>query len=538
MPFVSDGIRQAIPLICALWLVGVMLFSVRLILGQSYLFEIRRSLIWDVPEWLTTKMEDLQNELGIEKSIRIAISEQIISPLMMGFVKPIVIFPLSAINNLRPEEVELILKHEIGHILGNDYLYNIILRVIETIMFYHPCVWWTSHIIQKERENRCDDFALIGSRNQMVYAKTLVKIKELEAHQEFGLALGFSSNNKSLLNRIKRILNQKQKMSIMKGNLIVAIVLISSLFCISAGTYYFKSNKTTLPEKIESKKIMSFDLAKTIIPARIISKIDTLKKELSESKREELKEKEEKLRDKGRELRESMRELKQELREIHKGKTGHTFIIDSDEEWEEEFSEHMEEFGRHMEELGEHISEKFEDRDFDVHIADISDWGSDLGISIATSIQDALGEDFHKDMAILKTHLHELKGHDFDFDDLGEDIGEVVEDIVEGVFKGIEGLNHSFIYINPDKSPFVNTLLEELKDDGFYKNKKVNMNLEKNSLKINGRSQSQKMINKYKNIVSDYQDIDFESGHKFLFKQSDKKGKKKNSISIEKVIEN
>jgi len=172
------------------------------------------------------------------------------------------------------------LRHELAHIMRNDFIHNIIIRLAEIIMFYHPGVRWIIRLIETERENHCDDLAITGQKERITYAKTLVKVKELEVFQNQQLALAFSNNKKSLLNRITRILNHNNKMSIMKSNLIVLAVLISSVICVSARSYYV--NKIT-PEatKVETKSIQELDSAERPGLLRPISALqDTSKEEL------------------------------------------------------------------------------------------------------------------------------------------------------------------------------------------------------------------------------------------------------------------
>ena len=71
--------------------------------------------------------------------------------------------PVSALAGLTPRQVEAILAHELAHIRRHDYVVNLLQTVVETLLFYHPAVWWLSHRIRVERENCCDDLAVSHS---------------------------------------------------------------------------------------------------------------------------------------------------------------------------------------------------------------------------------------------------------------------------------------------------------------------------------------------------------------------------------------
>ena len=608
-------IKTAIPLISGLWIVGVVFFTTRLLLGYVHIIEIKRSLKLNVPIWLTDKLESLKQEYGISQNISVAISHRIISPLMMGVIRPTIVFPVAAINQLSPEEIELILRHEIGHIIRRDYVQNFVVRTMQIIMFYHPCVWWTTRIIEKERENHCDDYAISGLEDKIFYAKTLVKIREMRASQDYQLALGFSKNNQSLLNRIKRILNHNQKMSIMKGNLLVGIVLLSSLICLSAGTFYFKNIKADFPEKIETKRIESLDINIPKFPLKLRSEAqDTSKEELRKmirEREEKIREKSREMREKSRELRESTRELRNELRELRRqnGDRSYRFNYSGDwdekdweefsekmEKWGEEFSERfeseefkekmkdfekrmeewgkdfeakfeseefkekmkkfekrMEEWGKEfeakfdseefkekmkkfeksMEEWGEDFGNRFEDEEFQLHIEELAEASSELGLGVASSVMAAIGDGFEFDFDA----EHFNNDFEYSFGEMGEEIGEMVSHIVEEVTESVEGLDEfdgDFIYVNADRSELSNLLLSELKSDGFYKKNEVSLTLDSNGVKINGKKPSSSISDKYLDLIQEYHDIELGSGHKLTFKYSDKKGNKKNSLSIEK----
>ena len=81
-------------------------------------------------------------------------------PTVIGWLKPVVLLPASALAGLAPQQLEAILAHELAHIRRHDYLVNLLQTLVETLLFYHPAVWWLSRRIRIERENCCDDLAV------------------------------------------------------------------------------------------------------------------------------------------------------------------------------------------------------------------------------------------------------------------------------------------------------------------------------------------------------------------------------------------
>jgi hypothetical protein len=107
------------------------------------------------------------------------------------------------LSGLTPRQVEAILAHELAHIRRHDYLVNLLQTVVETLLFYHPAVWWLSHRIRVERENCCDDLAVSLCGDPVAYAAALA---ELEGLRSSNRTLALAATGGSLLHRVKRLL--------------------------------------------------------------------------------------------------------------------------------------------------------------------------------------------------------------------------------------------------------------------------------------------------------------------------------------------
>jgi hypothetical protein len=114
------------------------------------------------------------------------------------------VLPIAALANLTASQVEAILAHELIHIRRHDYLVNVAQTVAETLLFFHPGVWWVSGQIRLEREHCCDDIAVQVSGDPVDYAAALA---ELEAWRSRGTTLALAATSGSLTGRIRRVLN-------------------------------------------------------------------------------------------------------------------------------------------------------------------------------------------------------------------------------------------------------------------------------------------------------------------------------------------
>ncbi|WP_430933330.1 M56 family metallopeptidase [Saccharicrinis sp. 156] len=234
--------QRNFPLFLSIWLIGIGLFTVRLLGGLAYNRRLRTLQLLPFEEKWMEKLKGFATILNISREVEAYKSPHTTTPLTLGFLKPIILFPVRAFSGLTDKEIEAIIAHELAHIVRNDYLFNIIQSVIEILFFYHPAVWAISKHIRAEREHACDDIAIIITGDQVTYAKALTQA-HIFSYQQENLSMAFSKKKGSLLERIKRI----QKRRVMKTNisegLIAACIIISSILLVSfsVGNQYNES---------------------------------------------------------------------------------------------------------------------------------------------------------------------------------------------------------------------------------------------------------------------------------------------------------
>jgi bla regulator protein BlaR1 len=179
-------------------------------------------------------------QLGIKKEVQIFISNRITTPLTIGFLKPLILMPIACINNLSTTQLEAILLHELAHISRKDYLINLILSVLEPVLFFNPFVQKFSTQIANERENACDDLVIQFKYQPSVYAEALLQIAYLQNTP--AIAMAASKSKPELLQRVRRMVN-KNYQSTNYRNQILLLLLISVLFF--STTYLFPFNQLT-----------------------------------------------------------------------------------------------------------------------------------------------------------------------------------------------------------------------------------------------------------------------------------------------------
>jgi beta-lactamase regulating signal transducer with metallopeptidase domain/uncharacterized protein involved in exopolysaccharide biosynthesis len=194
---------QAAPWLTAAWLCGVAFSSCKLLRGFWWVQTIRRKETDAVNADLVERLGDLRRRLSISRPVRLLKSALVEVPTVVGWLRPVILLPASSLAGLTPGQLEAILVHELAHVRRFDYLVNIFQCLIETVMFYHPVIWWISRCIREEREHCCDDVVVKICGNRVAYARAL---ETLEGLRDAMPQLAFAASGGSLLNRVRRLL--------------------------------------------------------------------------------------------------------------------------------------------------------------------------------------------------------------------------------------------------------------------------------------------------------------------------------------------
>src|SRR5215207_5678133 len=212
-PPVVNGLDRAIsilqritPSIVLAWLIGVGVSSIRLWRSWRVVQSIRHSGEHTGSASLQKCFTALCHRLGARPATKLLVSAAVRVPMVVGWLKPLVLIPGSILSGLSPAQVEAILAHELAHIRRNDYLVNLLQNAIETVFFYHPAIWWISAQIRKEREHCCDDIASGATGGALHYVSALAA---LEQGRDGDPQLALAATGGPLLDRARRLLRPK-----------------------------------------------------------------------------------------------------------------------------------------------------------------------------------------------------------------------------------------------------------------------------------------------------------------------------------------
>ena len=204
---VNRRIADVLPWLTPFWILGVILFHLRCIVSWTSARRLRRKGVCSAPEGWQQRLDQLSARLRVTKSV--ALLETVFSeaPVVIGWLRPVILFPVGLLAGMSAAQIEAILIHELAHIRRRDYLANLLQTVVEGFLFYHPAVWWISGVIRAERENCCDDLVVAVNGNAHEYATALTALEETrwDANQA---ALAVTGG--VLMRRIRRLLYPKE----------------------------------------------------------------------------------------------------------------------------------------------------------------------------------------------------------------------------------------------------------------------------------------------------------------------------------------
>ena len=184
------------------WFLGVLLLSLRTAGGLFLIERMRRKEIKPVGGNLYERCLALQRRMGLDRVIQYCECHRLDAPAVLGWFRPVVLLPVRALTGLTEEQIEAVIAHELAHIRRLDCFVNLFQIAAETLLFYHPAVWWVSQRIRAERENCCDDEAIFLCGDALNYARALTLMEEWRTAP----ALMMAANRSPLAQRVVRLL--------------------------------------------------------------------------------------------------------------------------------------------------------------------------------------------------------------------------------------------------------------------------------------------------------------------------------------------
>jgi beta-lactamase regulating signal transducer with metallopeptidase domain len=244
-------IEPWLPLVSVVWFVGAFLAGLRMVAGWALSRRlVARAKVATENRW-QARVATWCEELGVNKAVRFLVSDAIDSPLVVGWLKPVILWPTAALHGMTPQDVEAIIAHELAHIRRGDVLINLLQACIEVLFFHHPAAWWISAQIRAEREYCADDLAVrmldrSESGTKLSYARALLALEE---HRSIPL-LSVAAKGGKLLDRIRRLVGVETTGHSPARPLVGGLVTTSLLGILLAGVFVTSPSRAIGPRSV------------------------------------------------------------------------------------------------------------------------------------------------------------------------------------------------------------------------------------------------------------------------------------------------
>jgi beta-lactamase regulating signal transducer with metallopeptidase domain len=228
----KERFTTLMPWLVALWFAGVLFLSLRFLGGLIVAQRLKRRRASAAIQQWQEKLSSLCRRLSVSRPVRLCESVLVEVPTVIGWLRPVILVPASALTGLSAEQLEALLAHELAHIKRYDYLINLLQTAVETLLFYHPAVWWLSAQIRQEREHCCDDLAVATCGDVLTYARALAELEQLRS---VAPQLAVAANGGALISRIQRLVGSPARASYRFESWLAGVIALATAFTIFAG---------------------------------------------------------------------------------------------------------------------------------------------------------------------------------------------------------------------------------------------------------------------------------------------------------------
>ena len=236
-----------LPLFVSIWLLGILLFGLKMLGEYAYLQHLKNHRCHLLPRSWQERTHEMAAQMGIRKAVFVKETYRIHSPMVIGFFKPIILFPIGILNQLSVEQVESIIAHELAHVRRNDYLINLFMTFAEVLLFFNPFVWWINRRIRIEREFSCDDLAINYTGDTLSFIKSLAQLEEWRMSGN-SLAMAFGGSKKGVLARVQRIAQPSNRQSAPARAFLSVLLLF---ICLAAVAFQPATERDSIPSVVE-----------------------------------------------------------------------------------------------------------------------------------------------------------------------------------------------------------------------------------------------------------------------------------------------
>lgn len=263
-------IEQLFPYLVLLYGLGVSIQSIVVLQGYRKVQLLKKAVHLEIPEDWSLLLKELTGKLKISRKVNFYLSGHVSVPVVIGYLKPVVLFPVALVTQMDIRQVEAILIHELSHIRRNDYFFNMMKTMIDTLLFFNPFVWLMGRFIAIEREHACDDLVVALTKQPLNYAHALLQLELIADNSTPAFALAATGKGQHLYQRIKRITDMKTNYTNSKQKIFAVSLTIATIFSLAWISPAKSEKQTVLTQKSKfTELILPADTGKKAVKKRL-----------------------------------------------------------------------------------------------------------------------------------------------------------------------------------------------------------------------------------------------------------------------------
>jgi beta-lactamase regulating signal transducer with metallopeptidase domain len=215
-------------LLSGVWVCGTAVLGLRLLGALGRLLRFRRSLQPTPDSGLKAAAAEALYSLGRRRAVPVCESPLVPAPLVLGWLRPLLVLPSGLARTLTPAQMQLVLRHEAAHLCRRDPIV-VLLQALGTVLFWwNPLLHLVNARLGRLREQLCDDLAVGAALPGRRLAEALLHVAEWGAgarHEVLGAAGLLDDEPQELTERIERLLQPGPRAEARLGRCRLAVVL-------------------------------------------------------------------------------------------------------------------------------------------------------------------------------------------------------------------------------------------------------------------------------------------------------------------------
>lgn len=251
-------------LLFILWVSGIIVMLILAIRSAIQLYTLKKSALPLQSQKIQKLYHRCLSDTGITKNIPIYSTAYLKSPVIVGFFKPCIYFPIHLISDDNEMDIRYMLLHELQHYRHKDGIANYLMNLAGIVYWFNPLVWYALKEMRGDREVACDTsvLKLLEIEDYVAYGNTLINFAEKLSLTPFPFSSGISGNMKQMKRRILNIVSYERPTFRKKLKSITAFLMITvMLFSLTPLVSTYAADKNHYQWNTSSKNCSQIDLS-------------------------------------------------------------------------------------------------------------------------------------------------------------------------------------------------------------------------------------------------------------------------------------